>query len=148
MKLPHPANMETKLPATPDERYARCAQLAATMGVVECVQGDLWLRASWAAYQADDLEAERYYQKHAISHLGMAYADPDTTIAEGYRYAYLLGELNRRVEDSGWVPHSMAEIWFARVRPDAPRWLYALTAQQRTAPRDWFTPDSPLRMTD
>jgi uncharacterized protein len=125
------------LPAS--ERYEFAALIATWDGAPLRSIGDLWLRAAWCCVDEDDVEAERYYRRHAAWSFERSLAEYDSVDrADRAVLTYLVGELWRRVGDE-----ALAKEWFDRVSEeivDFPEqeWVARWAKQQHDNPREWF----------
>jgi len=87
-----------------------------------------------------DVEAERYYRRHAVRRLEEALAAFDyISRDERAAYTYLVGELWRRIGDT-----ARAASWFDRVpreitKPAGQQWVLFAAKQQQESPREWFS---------
>ncbi|HEY7395032.1 MAG TPA: DUF2225 domain-containing protein [Gemmatimonadaceae bacterium] len=101
--------------------------------------GDLWLRAAWCCVAEGDIEAERYYRRHAAWSFEEALETYDgVDPKERAVLTYLVGELWRRVGDSG-----RAKEWFEAVDEEivdrnGQAWIARCAKQQRDDPREWL----------
>jgi len=127
------------LAATGSGKYEAAAKVAEWQGLEERHIADLLLRAAWCCVDEGDVEAERYFRRHAAWMFERALARYDGVASdERAVLAYLVGELWRRIGDS-----VKASDWFARV-PDevtdsgSQSWIVAAARQQNADPREWF----------
>jgi len=127
------------IPATGSGKYEAAAKVAQWQSTEERQIADLLLRAAWCCVDEGDVEAERYFRRHAAWMFERALARYDG-VAEEERavLTYLVGELWRRVGDL-----CKARDWFDRVSDEvredsSQRWILAAAEQQRTDPREWF----------
>ncbi len=121
-------------------KYEHAAKVASWGGSDPRYLADLYLRAAWCCVDEGDVEAERFFRRHAAWRFADALAAFDGVPAEERAViTYLIGELWRRVGDEG-----QAQDWFDRVpgevtAPDEQAWVLEVTSQQKTAPREWFS---------
>ena len=121
------------------EKYEAAAKVAEWSGAELRHAADLWLCAAWCCVDEGDVEAERFYRRHAAWKFEAALSTFDEVPREDRALlTYLAGELWRRIGDLG-----QARAWFDRVAYevvdiDSQRWVIAAASQQRDAPRDWF----------
>jgi uncharacterized protein (DUF2225 family) len=125
------------LPAS--EKYEFAAKVATWNGLDPRQLADLWLRAAWCAVDEGDIEAERFYRRHAVWNFEKALGTYDDVRAEDRAViTYLVGELWRRIGDT-----ARSSEWFARV-PHAvtnareQSWLVRWANQQQADPQEWF----------
>jgi uncharacterized protein (DUF2225 family) len=93
------------------DKYDGAARIAEWRGDDARRVAELWVRAAWCCLDEDDVEAERYYARHAARWFAKAldvYGEIDD--AERASMAYQLGELWLRIGDT-----KQASAWFARV---------------------------------
>lgn len=125
--------------ATGSEKYEAAAKVAEWQGMEKRHIADLLLRAAWCCVDEGDVEAERYFRRHAAWAFEKALENFDTVPREERAVlTYLVGELWRRVGDL-----TQAAAWFDLVPdevtdPDSQRWIVEVARQQRTHPREWF----------
>jgi uncharacterized protein (DUF2225 family) len=121
------------------EKYEAAAKVAVWQGADARYVGDLQLRAAWCCVDEGDVEAERYFRRHAAWSFEQALMAYDVVPREERAVVtYLIGELWRRVGDC-----KQAHAWFHRVpneviHPDGQRWILDAAIRQRTDPREWF----------
>jgi uncharacterized protein len=121
------------------EKYEFAAKVAAWDGVRSRNIADLWLRAAWCCVDEGDIEAERYYRRHAawsFEECLDAYDGVDRD--ERAVLTYLVGELWRRIGDE-----RRASEWFERVSSEVvdnrtQAWLVRCAKQQQEDPRERF----------
>jgi len=124
---------------TGSEKYEAAAKVAAWQGADLRHIADLWLRAAWCCVDEGDVEAERYYRRHAAWAFETALASYDTVPrTDRAVLVYLIGELWRRAGDV-----QNANVWFARVHDEVvdahiQQWIIESAERQRTDPREWF----------
>jgi uncharacterized protein (DUF2225 family) len=100
---------------------------------------DLFLRAAWCCVDEGDVEAERYFRRHAAWKFEEALGGYDTVPPEERAIlTYLVGELWRRVGDI-----AKAATWFGSVGGEVTdsqnqQWVIDAAEQQRLNPREWF----------
>jgi uncharacterized protein (DUF2225 family) len=100
---------------------------------------DLLLRAAWCCVDEGDVEAERYFRRHAAWKFDEALGAYDAVPREERAIlTYLVGELWRRIGDS-----RMAGTWFDQVAEEvidveSQQWVIDAAEQQRLNPREWF----------
>lgn len=119
-------------------KYEAAAKVAEWQGMDERNVADLLLRAAWCCVDEGDVEAERYFRRHAAWMFERALARYDSVAQEERAVlTYLIGELWRRVGDL-----KQAKIWFEKVYDealgDAQHWIVAAAEQQMINPREWF----------
>lgn len=125
---------------TGSEKYEAAAKVAEWQGADPRYVGDLWLRAAWCCVDEGDVEAERYYRRHAAWAFEQALEFYDSVPREERAVlAYLVGELWRRVGDM-----RQAAAWFDLVPEEVvdseqQRWIIEAAHRQRTEPREWFS---------
>lgn len=125
--------------ATGSEKYEAAAKVAEWQGIESRHIADLLLRAAWCCVDEGDVEAERYFRRHAAWAFEKALEDYDRVPREERAVlTYLVGELWRRVGDI-----TQANAWFDLVREEiadesAQNWIVDAAVQQRTSPREWF----------
>lgn len=124
---------------TGSEKYEAAAKVAEWQGADPRYVGDLWLRAAWCCVDEGDVEAERYYRRHAAWAFEQALEFYDSVPRdERAVLVYLVGELWRRVGDL-----KQADAWFNLVPeevtdPVAQRWVIDIARRQQSDPREWF----------
>ena len=124
---------------TGSAKYEAAAKVAEWQGMEERHIADLLLRAAWCCVDEGDVEAERYFRRHAAWAFEKALARYDG-VAEDERAVLtcLVGELWRRIGDL-----RQSNEWFDRV-PDeildsaSQHWILAAAEQQRVDPQEWF----------
>ena len=121
------------------ERYEFAARVAVWDGISTRSIADLWLRAAWCCVDEGDIEAERYYRRHAAWSFEKC-LDSYDGVERGERavLTYLVGELWRRIGDT-----VRANVWFERVSDEVvdertQGWLVRCAKQQQNDPREWF----------
>jgi uncharacterized protein (DUF2225 family) len=125
--------------ATGSEKYEAAARVAEWQGMESRHIADLLLRAAWCCVDEGDVEAERYFRRHAAWSFERALESYDTVPREERAVlTYLVGELWRRVGDV-----RQANAWFDLVAeevvdPAAQQWIVDAAQQQRASPREWF----------
>jgi uncharacterized protein len=127
-------------PPTASEKYEFAARVAQWLDDPPQRVAELWLRAAWSCVDEGDVEAERYYRRHAVWQFEEAlaafeYIPRDDRAA----YTYLVGELWRRIGDT-----ARARSWFDRVpdeitKPAGQQWVLFAAKQQQESPREWFS---------
>lgn len=121
------------------EKYEFAAKVAMWDGVSARNIADLWLRAAWCCIDEGDVEAERYYRRHAAWSFEECLASYDGVEREERAVlTYLVGELWRRVGDD-----QRANEWFERVLEEivdrrTQSWLVRWATQQKNDPLEWF----------
>jgi uncharacterized protein len=121
------------------DKYDFAARVAVWQGCEPRRVADLYLRAAWCCVDEGDVEAERYYRRHAAWMFERSLGTFDGVEREERAVlTYLIGELWRRVGDD-----EQAAGWFDRVADevvDTPvqKWVVDAARQQRTCPREWF----------
>ncbi len=121
-------------------KYEAAAKVAEWQGVDDRNIADLLLRAAWCCVDEGDIEAERYFRRHAAWAFERALAKYDAVIDEDRAVlTYLVGELWRRIGDN-----VKSHTWFDRVAdeivdPSVQNWILAAADQQRRDPQEWFS---------
>jgi uncharacterized protein (DUF2225 family) len=121
------------------EKYEAAAKVAEWQGADARYVGDLWLRAAWCCVDEGDIEAERFYRRHAAWAFEQALEFYDSVPRdERAVLVYLVGELWRRIGDT-----KQANAWFDMVPNEvtdstAQRWVLEVARRQQTDPREWF----------
>lgn len=124
---------------TPAEKYESAAKVAGWGQADDVHVGDLWLRAAWCCVDSGDVEAERFYRRHAAWSFERALERYDEiSPSERAKVTYLVGELWRRIGDV-----ARANVWFNRVEsevtsPGEQHWLVVLARDQQDDPAEWF----------
>jgi uncharacterized protein (DUF2225 family) len=125
--------------ASGSEKYEAAAKVAEWQGADQRCIGDLWLRAAWCCVDEGDVEAERYFRRHAAWAFEQALEFYDTVPRdERAVLVYLVGELWRRIGDV-----KQANAWFELVPeevtdPLGQRWVMEAAHRQQEDPREWF----------
>ena len=131
-----------KLPpgtASGSDKYEFAAKVAIWQGAEPRRIADLLLRAAWCCVDEGDVEAERYFRRHAAWMFEKALASYDGVERdERAVLTYLVGELWRRAGDT-----RQAAEWFDRVpgeitNAQSQHWIVEAARQQRDHPREWF----------
>jgi uncharacterized protein (DUF2225 family) len=131
-----------KLPpgtASGSDKYEFAAKVAIWQGAEPRRIADLLLRAAWCCVDEGDIEAERYFRRHAAWMFEKALASYDGVERdERAVLTYLVGELWRRAGDT-----KQATEWFDRVpgeitNAQSQQWITEAARQQRDHPREWF----------
>ena len=92
------------------DKYDGAARIAQWRGDEELRVAGLWIRAAWCCIEEDDVEAERYYARHAARCFAKALdAYADLSDHERAYIAHQLGELWLRIGDE-----KQANAWFER----------------------------------
>ncbi|MEO8578778.1 MAG: DUF2225 domain-containing protein [Gemmatimonadales bacterium] len=121
------------------EKYEAAAKVAQWQGLDPRHVADLLLRAAWCCVDEGDVEAERYFRRHAAWTFEDALKTYDGVPRdERPILTYLVGELWRRIGDT-----EKATAWFTRVAdevtdPQNQQWVIDAADQQRMNPREWF----------
>jgi uncharacterized protein (DUF2225 family) len=121
------------------EKYEAAAKVAQWQGMDPRHVADLLLRAAWCCVDEGDVEAERYYRRHAAWMFEEALKAYDGVPREERAIlTYLVGELWRRVGDL-----KKASFWFESVAGEitdnqSQQWVIDAAEQQRLNPREWF----------
>ncbi len=124
---------------TGSDKYELAARVAEWQGAEPRRIADLYLRAAWCCVDEGDIEAERYFRRHAAWMFEKALVSFDgVECNERAVLTYLAGELWRRIGDLG-----QARVWFDRVAeeitdPLAQQWVVDAARQQRDCAREWF----------
>ena len=127
------------LATTGSGKYEAAAKVAEWQGMEERHIADLLLRAAWCCGDEGDVEAERYFRRHAAWMFEKTLEKYDGVGSdERAVLTYLVGELWRRIGDL-----SQARSWFDRVSDEvidtaSQHWIIAAAEQQRTDPQEWF----------
>jgi uncharacterized protein (DUF2225 family) len=129
------------LPSSPgSNKYEAAAKVAEWQGLDQRHVADLLLRAAWCCVDEGDVEAERYFRRHAAWAFERALAVYDG-VADDERavLTYLVGELWRRIGDL-----QKSRDWFDRVGDEildesSQHWIIAAAERQRTDPQEWFS---------
>jgi uncharacterized protein len=121
------------------EKYEAAAKVATWQGCEPRRVADLFLRAAWCCVDEGDVEAERYFRRHAAWTFERALASFDGVERdERAVLTYLVGELWRRagevVRASEWFDRVTSEVTNA----NAQQWVIDAARQQRDCPREWF----------
>ena len=127
------------LATTGSGKYEAASKVAEWQGLEERHIADLLLRAAWCCVDEGDIEAERYYRRHAAWMFERALARYDG-VARDERavLTYLVGELWRRIGDL-----NQSRAWFDKVSDEitdetSQHWILSAAEQQRTDPQEWF----------
>lgn len=121
------------------EKYEAAAKVAQWQELDPRHIADLLLRAAWCCVDEGDVEAERYFRRHAAWMFEEALKAYDAIPREERAIlTYLVGELWRRIGDS-----KKAECWFESVMGEvtdiqSQQWVVDAADQQRLNPREWF----------
>lgn len=128
----------TEMP-TGSEKYEFAAKVAAWQNESLRRVADLWLRAAWCATDEGDVEAERYFRRHAVWAYERALASYDGVDRDDRAIVtYLVGELWRRIGDE-----RRAGEWFDKVPGEITaatrdQWIAKAARQQKEKPQEWF----------
>ncbi|HEY9229480.1 MAG TPA: DUF2225 domain-containing protein [Gemmatimonadaceae bacterium] len=128
--------------ATPpaSEKYEFAAKVATWDGAMPREVGDIWLRAAWCCVDEGDIEAERFYRRHAAWSFEEALETYDgVDPKERAVLTYLVGELWRRIGDT-----QRATTWLAAVESEViagreQAWIVRLAKQQQEDPCEWLS---------
>lgn len=121
------------------EKYEASATIAEWLSADPRQIGDLLLRAAWCCVEEGDHETERYFRRRAAWCFEEALARVDADrLRERAALTYLIGELWRRIGDTG-----RARRWFDLVPGEVvdwagQQWIIDLARQQRDTPKDWI----------
>jgi len=121
------------------EKYEAAAKVARWQGTEPRHIADLLLRAAWCCVDEGDVEAERYFRRHAAWMFEEALNAYDGVPSEERAIlTYLVGELWRRIGDT-----KKAATWFEGVAGEVTdlqnqQWVIDAADQQRLNPREWF----------
>ncbi len=121
------------------EKYEAAAKVARWQGTEPRHIADLLLRAAWCCVDEGDVEAERYFRRHAAWMFEEALSAYDGVPREERAIlTYLVGELWRRIGDT-----KKAATWFEAVPSEVTdlqnqQWVIDAADQQRMNPREWF----------
>jgi uncharacterized protein len=127
--------------AAPERHYEFAAWIAQWKGDSLLSIGDLYLRAAWCCNDSNNPKKERFYRLKALEYFERAMELKEISTSEIGVYAYLIGELHRRVGEIG-----AAETWFDRVAQATKgdpkqQWLVELATQQKTDPKEFIGRD-------
>jgi uncharacterized protein (DUF2225 family) len=126
-------------PTCGSEKYEAAAKVAQWQGMESRHIADLLLRAAWCCVDEGDVEAERYFRRHAARMFEEALAAYDAVPREERAIiTYLVGELWRRIGDK-----RKASVWFESVAGEVmdlqtQQWVIDAAEQQKLNPREWF----------
>ena len=125
-------------PLTGSEKYELAAKVAVWQSADSRRVADLFLRAAWCCVDEGDVEAERYFRRHAAWGFENALESQQVDADERAMVTYLVGELWRRIGDV-----RRAQQWFDGVQSEitnleAQTWVLNAARQQRDQPREWF----------
>lgn len=126
--------------ATGSEKYEAAAKVAEWQGMDPRYVADLLLRAAWCCVDEGDVEAERYFRRHAAwaFEKGLEFYD-GVPREERAVLVYLVGELWRRVGDlvqaNAWFDLVPEEV----VDPAGQQWIVEAARRQKEDPREWFS---------
>ena len=121
-------------------KYEAAAKVAEWQGLEDRHIADLLLRAAWCCVDEGDVEAERYFRRHAAWAFERALGKYDAVTGdERAVLTYLVGELWRRIGDV-----KKASRWFDQVAGEITdeilqHWVTAAATQQKTDPQEWFS---------
>jgi len=121
------------------EKYELAAKIAEWQSMEPRHIADLLLRAAWCCVDEGDIEAERYFRRHAAWMFERALARYDGVPGEERAVlTYLVGELWRRIGDL-----NQSRDWFDKVGDEivdesSQHWIVAAAEQQRSDPQEWF----------
>lgn len=124
---------------TGSEKYEAAAKVADWQAMDPRHVADLLLRAAWCCVDEGDVEAERFFRRKAARAFEGALATYDGVAREERAVlTYLVGELWRRVGDTG-----QSARWFDRVAIEVndahcQQWVVDAARQQKECPREWF----------
>ncbi len=127
--------------AAPERQYEFAAWIGQWKGDPLQSIGDLYLRAAWCCNDSKDPRKERFYRLKSLEYFEQAMELKEISTSEIGVYAYLIGELHRRVGEVG-----AAETWFDRVAQATngdlkQQWLVELAIQQKTDPKEFIGSD-------
>jgi uncharacterized protein (DUF2225 family) len=120
-------------------KYEAAAKVDQWQGADPRHVADLLLRAAWCCVDEGDIEAERYFRRHAAWMFEEALNAYDGVPREERAIlTYLVGELWRRIGDI-----KKASVWFGSVTGEVndlqnQQWVVDAAEQQRLNPREWF----------
>lgn len=120
-------------------KYEAAAKVAEWQGMGVRNVADLLLRAAWCCVDEGDVEAERYFRRHAAWAFELSLAEYECVPSdERAVLTYLIGELWRRIGDQ-----KQARRWFETVQDevvdsDTQYWIVAAAEQQTINPQEWF----------
>jgi uncharacterized protein len=120
-------------------KYEAAAKVAEWQGLDDRNIADLLLRAAWCCVDEGDVEAERYFRRHAAWAFEKALAKYDGVPRdERAVLTYLVGELWRRIGDlkqsRSWFEKVPAEV----IESETQYWIVAAAEQQTINPQEWF----------
>ena len=123
---------------TGSDKFEFAAKIARWQSADSRHVANLFLRAAWCCVDEADVEAERYFRRHAAWSFEQALASNEVEPDERALLTYLVGELWRRIGDT-----ARAREWFDRVasevtHPKDQKWVLRAARQQRDTPREWF----------
>lgn len=121
------------------EKYEAAAKVAQWQGMDPRYVADLLLRAAWCCVDEGDVEAERYFRRHAARMFEEALESYDGVPKEERAIlVYLVGELWRRIGDVDKASHWFDLVATEITDPENQRWVVDAAQQQRLSPREWF----------
>jgi uncharacterized protein (DUF2225 family) len=126
-------------PICGSEKYEAAAKVAQWQGMEARHVADLLLRAAWCCVDEGDVEAERYFRRHAVWKFEEVLSAYDAVPRdERAILTYLVGELWRRIGNT-----KKAAKWFESVAGEVvdlrnQQWVMDAAEQQRLNPREWF----------
>lgn len=121
------------------EKYEAAGKVAMWQGSEPRRVADLLLRAAWCCVDEGDIEAERYFRRHAAWMFERALATFDGVEREERAViTYLVGELWRRVGDMAQARNWFDQVEDEIVNPQTQTWVLDAARQQRDCPREWF----------
>jgi len=126
----------TRSGIAPEESWKYAIWCARWMGKDAAEIARLCITASWYCRNEGLREEEARHQRRAIPLLRFVLQEGQIKTVERAFYAYLLGEMYRRLGDMEW-----AEVWYDRVRAEVGNdrsqlWLIELADRQRHEPQD------------
>jgi uncharacterized protein (DUF2225 family) len=126
-------------PICGSEKYEAAAKVAQWQGMEARHVADLLLRAAWCCVDEGDIEAERFFRRHAVWKFEEALSAYDAVPRdERAVLTYLVGELWRRIGNT-----KKAATWFESVSGEVvdlqnQQWVLDAAEQQKLNPREWF----------
>lgn len=119
-------------------KYEHAAKIARWRGDDTRVVAELWLKAAWCCVEEGDIEAERYFRRHAAREFELALQEFDGINDDQKSIiTYLVGELWRRVSET-----ERARPWFNKAielaKEEGDGLLLKVAKQQRDNPQEWM----------
>ncbi len=121
------------------EKYEAAAKVAQWQELDPRHIADLLLRAAWCCVDEGDVEAERYFRRHAAWMFEEALESYDAVPRdERAILTYLVGELWRRIGDTKKATHWFESVAEEVTDAEGQQWVVDAADQQRLNPREWF----------